>query len=465
MRVWEALLRRPQAAFSQPPFWSLPTSSFSGGFGERERIANDFDGFVEGAFKASGVIMTCVVIRQFVLSEARFRFQRMQDNGRPGEFFGTRDLALLERPWPGGTTGELIGRMEQDASLAGQFFATPVGQGTNRRLRRLRPDWVTIVTGVPVEELTGPEERPSPYDIRAKVLAYVYQPPGGEPTILDPSDVVHYSPIPDPQAQWRGMSWVTAIVREVDADRSATKHKLKYFENNASSGLIISYDPSVRRDQVKGFAEQFSDQYEGLDKAYRTIHVGGGADPKMVGANLQQLDFKVTQGAGESRMAAASLVGAVVAQLSEGMDGSALNAGNFKAAARRFADIGARPLWRMMAASLETIVPPPGSATRLWYDDRDIAFLRDDQKDVAEIQSKQAVALRAIADAGGDWDAAVRWLQSDDLGQLVGSHSGLFSVQLQPPGTTSDQAAVTVNDSTKAIELISAGWKVKERAA
>jgi hypothetical protein len=33
-------------------------------------------------------------------------------------------------------------------------------------------------------------------------------------------------------------------------------------------------------------------------------------------------------------------------------------------------------------------------------------------------------------------DAAIEFLRSNDLGKLLGQHSGLFSVQLQPPGTT-----------------------------
>lgn len=426
MKLWRAMLR-PRAAWSQPPFWSMP--SFLTSAGEKERIANDFDGYVEGALKANGVIMTCVLIRQFVLSEARFRFQELGEDGRPVRFAGMS--SLLDRPWPNGTTGELIGRMEQDASLAGNFFATTVGTGSNFRLRRLRPDWVTIVTGVRKDELTRPDERPTHNDVRAQVMSYIYQPPGEEPLIIDPSDMVHYSPIPDPQANWRGMSWITSIVREVEADKAISSHKLKYFHNNASSGLIISYDPSVKREQVAAFAEQFSEQYEGVDKAYKTIHLGGGADPKTVGSSLEQLDFKVTQGSGESRMAAASLVGAVVAQLSEGMQGSSLNAGNFKVAARRFADIAARPLWRMMAASLETVVRP-GESQRIWYDDRDIAFLQDDSKDTAEIQRAQSRTMSALTREGWEPDSVVDAVVNNDMSRLV--HTGLTSVQLHPPG-------------------------------
>jgi hypothetical protein len=46
-----------------------------------------------------------------------------------------------------------------------------------------------------------------------------------------------------------------------------------------------------------------------------------------------------------------------------------------------------------------------------------------------------------LLDAGWEPDAAVKYLASDDLTLLVGKHSGLFSVQLQPPGTVAGPAA------------------------
>jgi hypothetical protein len=31
--------------------------------------------------------------------------------------------------------------------------------------------------------------------------------------------VAHWSPIPDPLANFRGMSWLTPVLREIDADQ------------------------------------------------------------------------------------------------------------------------------------------------------------------------------------------------------------------------------------------------------
>jgi hypothetical protein len=409
-------------------FWSV-AGLLGSSIGDREEIANDFEGYVEGAFKANGVVFTTILIRQAILSEARFQYQRLE-NGRPGDLFGLPSLVLLESPWPNGTTGELIDRMEQDGSLAGNFYATTVVDDDGSRIRRLRPDWTTIITEAPVRDDGSPGR---PYDIGARVSGYLYKPPLDEGTLLPAKDVAHYSPIPDPIAQWRGMSWITAITREVMADNATSKHKLKFFENGATSGTVITYDKDVAPETVKTFAKFYAEQHSGVDRAYKTVHLGGGADTHMVGADLKQLDFKVTQGAGESRMAAASLVGAVLAQFSEGMQGSSLNAGNFNASKRRFADVGARPLWRKMAASLSKFTDPP-TGSRLWYDDRDIPFLLDDAKDAADILKVNAEAIASLARDGFEPESAVAAITSGDLRLL--KHTGRPSVQVQPDKET-----------------------------
>lgn len=424
---------RGRKAWSQPPFWSVNAETlFRTLQPEREKIENNFEGYVQQAYKANGIVFACMLVRQFVFSEARFLYRRFE-NGRPTGLFGDASLSLLEKPWPNGTTGELLARVEQDASLAGNFYATTVGDGDKRRVRRLRPDWVTIITGSPSDD---------PYDVDAEVIAYIYDPKRGQgratedlqPRILTPDQVAHYSPIPDPEAQWRGMSWLTPILDEIKGDKSATKHKLKFFENGAIPGFVVTYDKEISKEAFELFVASFKEQHEGIEQAYKTLHLGGGADVKPVGVDLKQLDFKVTQGAGETRIAAAAGVHPVIAGLSEGLQGSSLNAGNFGAARRRFADGTMRPLWRMASGALQKLVTPPTGA-ELWYDDRDIAFLKEDAKDDAEILSKDAQTIRALVEAGYDADAVIKAVTAKDLRSLVGAHSGMFSVQLQAAGS------------------------------
>lgn len=409
-------------SFSEPEWWTHDRpiwTTFAGG--ENEQVEYDFAGYVSEAYKRNGVVYACIQARLLVFSEARFQFQSL-DGGRAGDLFGNADLALLERPWPNGTTGELLARMEQDASLAGNFFATVV----DGRVRRLRPDWVTVVT--------GSRSGGGPFALDAEVKAYIYEPKAGEhrdPVVLTPDQVCHWSPIPDPDAQWRGMSWLTPVIREVQADTAATRHKAKFFENGAIPSVVVTYDADLSPTAFQAFVEHFRSQHTGVDNAYKTMHLGGGADVTTIGANLQQLDFKATQGAGETRVAAAAGVHPVIVGLSEGLAGSSLNAGNFAAARRRFADGTIRPLWRSAAAALESLVPVPAMA-RLWYDDRDIPFLQEDQRDRADIEFVRAQTLRQLVEAGFDAESAVAAVNSEDMSLLV--HTGRLSVQLQTVG-------------------------------
>ncbi|MGH9361966.1 MAG: phage portal protein, partial [Thermoanaerobaculia bacterium] len=358
----------------------------------------------------------------------------------PGNLFGSPELGLLEKPWPNGTTGELLTRMEVDLSLAGNFYATVADdQGRlgraasrdSRRISHLRPDWVTIIVG----SRTG-----DPRSADARPVGYLYEPPvtgiGGlrtQAVVLMPDEVCHYSVLPDPSARFRGMSWLTPVLREISADRAATTHKLKFFENSASLSTIVSLDKDVGVDAFDEFVERFKQTHQGTDNAYKTLMLGGGADVTVVGANMHQLDFKATQGAGETRIAAASGVGAVVAQFSEGMQGSSLNAGNYAASRRRVADGLFRPLWRTASASLQSLVTPPRSSASLWYDDRDISFLQEDAKDAAEIFQIKAATIANLVKEGFTADSARAATAAQD--ETLLQHSGLVSVQLQPPGS------------------------------
>lgn len=422
--------------FQQPNHWTVPLGGLrpwgASSSGARETISADFESVVDKAYKANGIFFACVQARALPFSQVRFQYQEMI-KGRPGRLSGDASLDLLETPWPNATTGELLWRMEQDASLAGNCYLTQVNRAQRRRIRRLRPDWMTIITGVPGDPYG------SPFDLEAEILGYVYQPKGvtnpPPPRLLLPDEVVHYSPIPDPMAQWRGMSWVQPVLAEIGADSQATEHKAKFFEHGAVSNMVVTYDPTVNPDSVERFAALFAEQHAGTANAYKTIHLGGGADAKALGADLKQLDFKATQGAGETRIAAAAGVGAIMARFSEGLAGSSLNSGNYQAAKRQFADMTLRSLWASAATALSKFTtPPPGF--RLWYDDRDVEFLKDDRKDQTEILQQQSTTINALVSAGFEPDAVIDAVEAGDLSRLTGRHSGLYSVQLQAPGAS-----------------------------
>ena len=106
-----------------------------------ESPMTDFSSYVQTGYKSNGVVFSCILARMMLLGEVEFKYR---DIGTQ-RLFGAPGLDILERPWPNGTTGEMVARMEQDVSLAGNAYLYRPFPG-QRLLQRLRPDWVTILT-------------------------------------------------------------------------------------------------------------------------------------------------------------------------------------------------------------------------------------------------------------------------------------------------------------------------------
>lgn len=408
---------------------------------KQEAIGPEFGTLVSGAYKRNTVVFGAIQARALVFSEVRFTWRNVKDH----RLFTDQGLEPLERPAPGMTTGELLVRMEQDVSLAGNFFATTRYGG----LRRLRPDWVTLVLGSNFEP-----DHPGLAD-DATVVGYIYQ-PGGVGAKVPPvefgvNEVVHWSPIPDPEARFRGMSWLQPAIREILGDNAATDHKNRFFENAATPNMIfVAPDMVKSAEQFKAFRDSIDEGHTGYRKAYKNLYLAAGSDVKVVGADLRQLDFKATQGAGETRIALAGRVPAVILGNSEGLSGSSLNAGNYGMARRLFADGFLRPQWRSACAALSQAVTPPDEMAELWYDESSVAFLREDEADQAEINTKKSAAIRQLIDGGFNPDSAVNAIDRNDLTQLV--HTGALSVQLHPDGQVQDAPAPDPADPEDADE-------------
>jgi phage portal protein BeeE len=382
--------------------------------GREEGPAPGYTGLVAWAYGSNAVVYAVEQVRVQLFAEASFRW-RWRGSGKS---FGNSDLDILRRPWPNGTTGDLLTRMLLDADLSGDAFV--LRSGNPPVLTRLRPDWVTVITDG------------NPWAAGSEVVGYAYQPggPAGgeEPVTYDVSEVAHFAPSPDPLSPKRGMSWLTPVIREISADIGMTEHKRSFLVNGATPNLVISLDPAISKAAYDQWVATFQAGHRGARNAYETMFLGGGAKAEVVGKDLQQLDFKLVQGAGETRIAAAAGVPPVIVGLSEGLQAATYS--NYGQARRRFADGTMRPLWRNLCGSLETILLRPGGAD-LAIDDSNIAFLQDDMKDRADIQSTNASAIGQLVKDGFTPDSAVLSITTNDLTNLV--HTGLYSVQLQPP--------------------------------
>jgi phage portal protein BeeE len=369
------------------------------------------------------------MVRAGVLSQARFTFRRRRSSPTPRQTFGNQSLSVLERPWPNATTGELVTRMEWHAGVAGNAFVTNFTPG---RLRVLRPDWTIIVYGSQRE----PDDPALAID--GEVIGYVYQnggiysSTGTKPIILSPREVAHWSPIPDPEHAGIGMSWVTPAIREIQGDQLATAHKIRFFENGATPNLVVKGIQAADKTEFDAIVEMMDDAHAGVANAYKTLYLTAGADAAVVGADLSQIDFKAVQGAGETRLSMLSRVHPVILGSAEGLSGSSLNAGNFGMARRIWADTWVYPTLQDICQALAPLVDVPSDA-ELWYDTADMPILREDAKDAADIAQTNAVTITTYVKDGFTPESAVAATIGRDESLL--EHSGMVSVQLQPPGT------------------------------
>lgn len=389
-----------------------------------EKIANSLEAYTQAAFNQSGVLFSVMAVRALVFSGVRFLWQQLK-NGRAGDLFMSFDLRVLQTPWMGGTTQDLLIRMELDATLAGNSYWLRDGN----ELVRLRPDWVQIILAPRI--IHGQQ-------VGSKKVGFAYweggPQAGKDPALFLASEVSHYAPMPDPLAVYRGMSWITPVISQIVGDKAMNKHKNAFFANAATPQLSVSLDKAVSRDQFEAFIEKFDDKYAGVENAYRTMFLGGGADVKVIGTNFQQMDFSNVQGKAETLIAAAGGVPPIIVGLSEGLESATYS--NYSQARRRFADGTLHPLWANAAGSLGQLFTRPkdlpGTSAQLWYDASANPFLLEDRMDAAEIEGRKASTIRQLIDAGFKPETVIDAVQAEDMSRL--KHSGLYSVQLQPPG-------------------------------
>lgn len=392
------------------------------------------------ALRRSSPVFALVLARLQAFSQTRFRWTRF-DGTQPGDLFGTPELSVLERPWPNGTTSDLLARMEIHVSGAGNAY---VARPRPDRLSVLRPDRVTIVMGSRTDA-DDPAEAPD-----VEVAGYIHETSRGKLSFFTPRQVAHYAPYPDPDAVFLGMSWITPSLREMQADSLATEHKARFFANAATPNLAIRFDPSVTIEKVREFKELLEAEHRGTWNAWKTLYLGGGADPVTVGSTFRDMDYAVIQGKAESRLAADAGVPPSWVGFSEGLQGSALNAGNFNSARRRFSDGTMYHLWTNAASSLETLLTRPADVSNaapamLWFDTR-VPFMREDAQDRAAIAQQEAQTIAALVREGFTPGSAVDAVLHGDWTRL--KHTGWYSVQMQPPSVLPPPAPGAANGTS-----------------
>src|SRR5262245_16557084 len=79
------------------------------------------------AYRDNGIGCACMAVQQWMLPEARFKFQSSVDD----HLFGNQSLSIVEHPWPNGDSGDLLARMSRDGGLGNAYIrkVVPAGGG------------------------------------------------------------------------------------------------------------------------------------------------------------------------------------------------------------------------------------------------------------------------------------------------------------------------------------------------
>jgi HK97 family phage portal protein len=394
-------------------------------------------GNARNAYTISSTVHSAINARQRVFSEVRFALRSL-DNGDLTKNHGS--LRLLERPWPGGTGTELLKRMELDASLSG---IAVVYKPSSSRLQCLDPMKCEIQTD------------------GFEFAGVLYWPNGigtGNPVPIRREEVAIWSPLPHPEHQYLGASWVEVVATELRTEVKMQRHQEKFFDNSATPNMYVKVKGTMKEESRVRLRQELERRYSGVANAWKTLVMDNDASIEKVGNSFAEMDYVNVIKSTEGRIASAAGTPPIIIGAKAGLDASTYS--NYNMAMRAFADHLIRPNWNSVVAALEPITNIP-RGTELWFDDSDVAALRADKKEEASIQQTVASTIRTYLDAGFDPDIAVQAATNHDPSLLIGAHSGLFSVQLQPPGTTNPDDAVAV-PARAAAALIARGWVVVE---
>lgn len=267
-----------------------------------------FEQYAHLGMMANGVVFACIDERRRVFSDVEFQWQTLRERN----LFGNPSLTLLEKPWFGGTTQDLLDMMMIDNDLGGNAYVYRAMHPDGREvLQVLRPDWVDIVMNRQ----------------RTEIVGYLYwqdgRHTGREPAVLAAGEVAHFFTHPDPVNRLRGISWLTPVLREIEADKQTVGHTQKFYQNAATPNLLVKIEKKIESDEARSrLRAQFEQRFGGWENAYKTLILDDGADAVPLGSSFEQAQFTDVQASLENRIVTASGVPSILIGISKGLDAS-----------------------------------------------------------------------------------------------------------------------------------------------
>src|ERR1019366_1757430 len=200
------------------------------------------------------IVLQCIFIRSMCFAEVRMQFQRIATGRAARDLFGTPALGILEQPYQGAGTGDLMSRSELDNAMYGNSYWYPSDPKT---LTWMDPTKMKIITG----DALGPNGGRT-----------------GEP--FPPGEILHYKPMPDPDHPFRGLSWLSSLLGEVSTDQDISDFKRGFLRNSATPNLVFTLPPGISKDNLDAFRDRVESSHTGPGAAFKTLYVNSGVDVK-----------------------------------------------------------------------------------------------------------------------------------------------------------------------------------------
>ena len=408
---------------------TYPRTDFMAGSAP-DRADGTFVDLVNKIHKQSGVIPAAVYARAALVSQTRFRFAHwsVPVTSVVPSSTSTMDLRALNAVG----RSQLLHRMEQDISYAGNAFLV---RGRNGARHRLDPSRVTFVLGSDSTPTWDQDVLASvPYDMTT--IGIVYNPNvdargTAERVVFLPGEFAHFMPEPDPIASWRGESWVASLTAEAALEGQIVNHQSKFFTRGTVPSLVFLTD-GMDDEQLSDASQRAGEVFGGTENAFKNMFLSGVTDVRNVSADFSSIGFDSLHGSIEVAVSMRSRIPAAILGTRDSLAGSSLNAGNFNSARRLLTDGFLNPHTWALCDALTPLATPPSAGVTLAPDLSGVMFLQEDAADAAAILQVQMATIGSAVTSGYDPTDAVGKVVAGDLTGL--KHTGLASVQLQPLG-------------------------------
>lgn len=191
-------------------------------------------------------------------------------------------LDLLARFNDKTTKADAIYTTQSHKKLTGDCFWLldgPVNDPTN--IFVLQPDKVELKIGDPTDATATLIEGYTYKDtINGKSIEKFYR----------PEEVIHFKN-PNPNNMFRGLGAVEAMAETIDIDNLTNLTTRKYFENGAITNFVLSTEAKITDEQLKRFRAELNAAYGGVNKAYKTMILGGGLKPEKISFSNKDMEF------------------------------------------------------------------------------------------------------------------------------------------------------------------------------